>query len=341
MGRVKLTSFSRFLLASLHMQSLKDKVSMRKMKEALAQLPRGSGSAASKIAYDETINRIKGQEKGLRELAIATLSWISLAIRPLSLRELQCALSIEPGDTELDEANFVDEETLSYVCAGLIVVDQESQIVRLAHYTTQEYFESQKSVLFLEEQKLLATTCLTYLSFDVFSGWQLAKDTLSQWLSKPPSFLRAHGHDYPLLDYAVSYWHEHAHSSQDPVIQKLIINYLKRTDNLAVLFLFVGLDDDGRALAESFSTQSIHGLLIAAKYGFTDAVKTLLHLEGYCAEDRSRIKAQALNLAASFGQSSVVCILLDDNTIAPAEASSAQWCMYCRNILPPSCYEVA
>ena len=323
------------------MQSLKDKVSIRKIKEALTQLPRGSGSAASKIAYDETMNRIRRQEKGFCDLAIATLSWISLAIRPLTLRELQCALSVEPGDTEMDVANFVDEETLSCVCAGLIVVDQESQIVRLAHYTTQEYFESQKDVLFLEEQKLLATTCLTYLSFDVFSDWQLGKKGISRWLSKPPSFLRAPSHDYPLFNYAVSHWHEHAHSSQDPAIQKLIINYLKRTDNLAALFRFVGLDDDGRALAESFSTQSVHGLLIAAKYGFTDAVKTLLHLEGYCAEDKSRIKAQALNLAASFGQSAVVCILLDGNTIAPAEVSFALWCVYCRDILPPSCCEVA
>lgn len=348
MGRVKLTSSSRFLLASLHMQSLKDKVSIRKIKEALAQLPRGSGSAASKIAYDETMNRIRRQEKGFCDLAIATLSWISLAIRPLTLRELQCALSVEPGDTEMDVANFVDEETLSCVCAGLIVVDQGSQIVRLAHYTTQEYFESQKDVLFLEEQKLLATTCLTYLSFDVFSGWQLGKNYISRWLIKPPSFLRAPGHEYPLLNYAVSHWHEHAHSSQDPAIQRLIISYLKRTDNLAALFCLAGPDDYGWSLTESFSTQSLQGLLIAAKYGFTDAVKALLHLEGYCAEDKSRIKAHALKLAASFGQSSVVCILLDGNTIAPAKVFSALWSIYCQDlsiyyqdILPPSYYEVA
>ncbi len=149
--RDKLTSFSRFLLASRHIQSLKDKVSMRRVKEALAQLPRGSGSAASKIAYDETMKRIRGQEKGFCDLAIATLSWISLAKTPLILRELQCALSVEPGDTAMDEANFVDQETLSSVCVGLVVVDYESRIVRLAHYTTQEYFESQKEVLFLNK----------------------------------------------------------------------------------------------------------------------------------------------------------------------------------------------
>ena len=325
------------------MQSLKDKVSIRKIKEALAQLPRGSGSAASKIAYDETMNRIRGQEKGFCDLAIATLSWISLAKSRLTLRELQCALSVEPGDTTMGEANFVDEETLSSVCAGLIVVDHESRIVRLAHYTTQEYFDSQKDVLFSHGQKLLATTCLTYLSFDVFSNWQLEKCGPNDWYSKPPGSMAVCGereiysHYYPLLSYAASHWHEHAHSSKDPIIQTLIMDYLKRTDKLAALLCCMDSHHDISILPESFSAQSIHGLLIAARYGFTEAVKALRHLEGYCAEDRYKIKSQALSLAAGSLKFSALRILLDGNTIAPAEASCALNFIY--TIMPWAQYE--
>ena len=65
---------SRFLLARLHMPSLKDKFTARKAREALARLPKGSGSTASKIAYDDTIKRIREQEKGFSDLAIVTLS---------------------------------------------------------------------------------------------------------------------------------------------------------------------------------------------------------------------------------------------------------------------------
>ena len=347
MGRVKLTSSSRFLLASLHMQSLKDKVSIRKVKEALAQLPKGSGSAASKIAYDETMNRIREQKKGLCDLAIATLSWTSLAITPLTLRELQCALSVEPGDTAMDEANFADEETLSSVCAGLVVVDHESQIVRLAHYTTQEYFDSQKDVLFPDGQKLLATTCLTYLSFNMFSNWQLGIYGEHSWCSQPPSSLEVPAeretwfYYYPLLSYATSHWHRHAHSSQDPTIERLIVDYLKRTDNLAALFVYGDRREVGCCLPKLFSPQSIHGLLIAASYGFTDAVKTLLHLEGYCAEDRSKIKAQALSLAAFYGHSSALRILLDDDSIGLAAASHALSFIYTRARTALDGYEVA
>ena len=307
------------------MQSLKDKVSVRKVKEALTQLPRGSGSAASKIAYDETMSRIRRQGRGFCDLAIATLSWISLAIRPLSLRELKCALSVEPGDTELDEANFVDEETLSSVCAGLVVVDQESQIVRLAHYTTQEYFESQKDVLFLDGQKLLATTCLTYLSFDMFSNWQSGCVVPYFGNSKPPLKSGTTLYDYHLLNYAATHWHEHTYFSHDITVQGLLVKYLKRTENLAALLC----PGDWYRVGEDM--QSIHGLLIAARYGFTDAVKALLHLEGYCAEERRRIKAQALDLAVLYRQSSALRVLLDDNKIASAAVSRALSNVYIRD----------
>ena len=342
----QVNSFSRFLLASLHMQSLKDKVSTRKVKEALAQLPRGSGSAASKIAYDETMNRIRRQEKGFCDLAIATLSWVSLAISPLTLRELQCALSVEPGDTAMDEANFVIQETLTSACAGLVVVDHKSQIVRLAHYTVQEYFDSQKDVMFLDGQKLLATTFLTYLSFDVFSNWRLEKAGSSRWYSQPPSSLAApdesqtYSHCYPLLGYAASHWHEHAHSSEGATVQSLITGFLERTEKLTALLCFMGMRHDMLPLKEPLFPQSIHGLSIAARYGFTDAVKALLHLEGYCAEQRSRIKAQALSLAAFYRQSSAVRILLDGNTIAPAAVSRVLSFMYTPGIAPPGGCEV-
>ena len=79
-------------MARLHMQSLKDKFTARKVREALARLPKGSGSTASNIVYDDTIKHIREQDNGFSDLAIATLSWISLAVRLLSLNELQLCL---------------------------------------------------------------------------------------------------------------------------------------------------------------------------------------------------------------------------------------------------------
>jgi hypothetical protein len=66
---------------------------------------------------------------------------ISHAKRLLTTRELCDALAIESGDTALNNDNIFDVEDILAVCAGLITVDQESSVIRLVHYTTQEYFE--------------------------------------------------------------------------------------------------------------------------------------------------------------------------------------------------------
>jgi hypothetical protein len=51
--------------------------------------------------------------------------------------ELRRALAVEVGDLELGEDNLQEIEEMVSVCADLITVDEESDIIRLVHYTTQ------------------------------------------------------------------------------------------------------------------------------------------------------------------------------------------------------------
>jgi hypothetical protein len=81
--------------------------------------------------YDEAMNRIELQNQGDKELANQILSWIIFACRPLTVKELQCALAIAPGKAELDPLCIIFEESLTSVCAGLVVVDKERSAVRL------------------------------------------------------------------------------------------------------------------------------------------------------------------------------------------------------------------
>jgi hypothetical protein len=48
---------------------------------------------------------------------------------------------MELDETELDETNLPEIEDMISVCADLVTVDGESNIIRLVHYTTQEFFE--------------------------------------------------------------------------------------------------------------------------------------------------------------------------------------------------------
>jgi hypothetical protein len=61
-------------------------------------------------------------------------------------------LAVEPGEAELDPENKPEVDDIVSVCAGLVVVDQESDVIRLVHYTKQEYFERISSRLNLDGQ---------------------------------------------------------------------------------------------------------------------------------------------------------------------------------------------
>lgn len=120
-----LTTF-RFLLAQLHMDSLVSKTNRREVRRALANLPKEVDQT-----YDEAMRRIEAQIDDDRELATRVLSWLAYTLRPLSVRELQYALAVQPGMTEMDFDSIEDDDLLTSVCAGLVVIDEHSNIIHL------------------------------------------------------------------------------------------------------------------------------------------------------------------------------------------------------------------
>src|SRR5271154_2141224 len=68
-------------------------------------------------AYEQTMERINGQKPGLKELAKQVLSWITCAKRPLTTLELQHALGVEVGESELDEENLPELKNMVSVYA--------------------------------------------------------------------------------------------------------------------------------------------------------------------------------------------------------------------------------
>jgi hypothetical protein len=110
----------------------------RSLKDALNSLPEGLDAT-----YDEAIERIKAQSSDDFELARKVLYWINYALRPLTIKEIQIALAVRPGDHDLDEDGFSEEERLLSVCAGIVTIQREGQTIILVHHTAQEYFKRQ------------------------------------------------------------------------------------------------------------------------------------------------------------------------------------------------------
>ncbi|KAG0647605.1 Ankyrin repeat domain-containing [Hyphodiscus hymeniophilus] len=202
-----------FLLAQLHLGSLIDKTTPRAITRALKQLPKGS--RALDQAYEEAMRRIQGQEDGFTELAVRTLSWITCAKRPLSSREFEHALAVEAGDTELGYDNLPNIDEAVSKCAGLVTIEEESDIVRLVHYTTQEYFERTQQQWFPEAETEIATTCLTYLGFDTF-------DT---GVCKEQESFKARVREFAFYDYAAKNWGIHAAQASN-LADVLVLRFL-------------------------------------------------------------------------------------------------------------------
>jgi hypothetical protein len=113
----------RFLLARLHMDSLRRKSNSAAVIRALESLPETIDDM-----YHDAWKRIEGQCEEDREIGKRVLCWVTFAFRPLSVIELQHAISIVPGMKRMDLQDLVFEECLTSFCAGLVVVDDEHRM---------------------------------------------------------------------------------------------------------------------------------------------------------------------------------------------------------------------
>ncbi|KAH6714520.1 hypothetical protein BKA61DRAFT_550129, partial [Leptodontidium sp. MPI-SDFR-AT-0119] len=284
-----------FLLAQLHLNSLGGSWSPKAIRTALEKLPSGSE------AYDETYNaameRIKGQANA-KALANQVLSWITCAKRPLSKSELQHALAVEVGKAELDEENLPDIEDMVSVCGGLVTVDEESNIIRLVHYTTQEYFERTQNKLFPRAESEITITCVTYLLFNAFeSGFCQTDDEFEKRLQS-----------HKLYDYASHNWGHHAREASMPIPE--VISFLETKAQVeASSQALMAVKGWGEVVDSQRFPRKMTGLHLAACFGVQAVVRLLLEkgAELYTRDDYGRTP---LLYAARNGHEGVVQLLL-------------------------------
>lgn len=288
---------NRFLLAQLHFDSLTDRTSPKAIKVALENLPRGS--YALDIAYDEAMKRINNQKTGFRNLAELVLSWITYAKRPLTMAELQCALAVEPNETKLDKDNLSDIEEIVSVCEGLVTVDEESNIIRLVHYTSQEYFERIRLERFPDAEQKIATVCLTYLSFDTFEGH-----------CPSDKEFKARLQDNVFLDYAAKFRGHHMQGPREEAVKDLALKFLGNDLSVtcAVQALFV---PDYQYQGYSQRTPgNMLGVHLCAYFGLTKTMASLFKLGNEPANSRDSYRRTPLWYAAAGGHEAVVRQLL-------------------------------
>jgi Ankyrin repeats (3 copies)/Ankyrin repeats (many copies) len=263
------------------------------IEDALEKLPKGE--QAYRRAYDEIVEkRIKGQKPGFANLALRTISWIAFSERPLRTSELQHALAVTDGTSALDSRNLTKISLIISVCAGLVTVDSESDIIRFVHYTTQEYLEQTGTAWFPHAQTDITKICVTYLSFDTFqTGFSLTDEDFEAKIQSNAFY-----------NYAAQNWGHHARKS--PIEgEKLILGLLENTAKVstcsrAMIYGKYGNNDETR----------MTGAHLAAYFGLVQSMSALLD-KGVEVESKDKSHRTPLSWAAENGHEAVVKLLLD------------------------------
>lgn len=288
------------------MDALLDKRTTSKVKSTLKAMNKTSQAPDQSYdqAYSEAIQRIKCQLPEDTALAMCVLAWIINAKRPLTIVELCHAVAIEPKQEILDPEDIPDINDLVSVCAGLISVDEESEIVRLVHYTTQKYLERTQDLWNPGSRLSVASACLTYLSFPYFRNILDIRDTHSIESSENPF------DEHPFVKYAAAYWVEHLLPFQAELREQACL--FLRDEALTRHAREVNFMVKNKYWGGNKKMNSLH---IMAHWGMHVLLQEFMPGEGFTPtisiDSRDSLFRTPLSYAAESGHENIVKILLD------------------------------
>ncbi|KAF8963115.1 hypothetical protein BDZ97DRAFT_1662009, partial [Flammula alnicola] len=196
--KLRTKSEGMFLVVSLQIEMVKGANTLKKLREILESLPSGVHAM-----YSSTVARIESQSGDDSSLAMRALLWLTYAWCPLEVTELQDALAISNDAGIFDPDNVTEKSLLVSVCCGLVVVDQETDIIRLAHYTAHDFFKALTIGVFARPHTFITESCMVYLS---------EIENFSQISTSGELWYVVYNSCNPLLCYVYQHWDTHARS---------------------------------------------------------------------------------------------------------------------------------
>ncbi|RJE23332.1 Ankyrin repeat protein [Aspergillus sclerotialis] len=288
------------------------------LNECLQSLPR---------SLDETYERILCNiDESCIDDARRILTLLCFSSRPLTVAELVDGYAVNLNEPPyLDsECRLLDIDSLSEICLGLIIIEEDNRAkgrarltVRIAHFSVQEYLESdrirqQKAAIYALQSKtshaLIVQICLVYLLEPGLSSSELGETTLEE---------------FPLAYYAAEFWYHHYENSKSlrSQFESLVLRLFKeQKESFYTWITLHNMDEPWRGYrwSERGSSKAaspiyfasllgldwlLHDLLTSSLESGTDT-KDLIHSHG------GRY-GNALQAASSNSHEKVVQMLLD------------------------------
>ena len=303
-----------------------EQTTIARRRKVLETLPYGL-----RAAYTGAIDRIKTLPKCHARLGMQILMIVHLAYRPLGLGEVQHALAVEVGDTQLDVENVPSKHIMLQCCLGLVTIDQETSTVRLVHHSLEEHFQKHSIEYFPEGPSSMAEICLNYLSFDTWKSQSCSTEDELHQLSSEFVFLR----------YATCHWGHYIRKQCNERIKGFALQLLAQITGsrhyIIQGFWVWALENDfetfpllsGTHIVAWFGIHEIMGdlsdkgkwdlsddqgrtpLSYAAANGHEAVVRLLLEREGVVADSTDKHGQTPLSYAAEHGHEAVVRLLLE------------------------------
>jgi len=168
--------------------------------------------------YRGAMQRIQPHEDSETNVALTTICWLFLAKRSLRQKELLHALAFSGRNPHIGK----DIPAISLVlkkCAGLVVVDEIHDTVRLFHKSFDDFLAKNHSTWFPYGDDIIGTACVRYLSSDVFAGGPCpVVDPASLWskcAAEDRTILyKKRLQQFPFYEYASKHWYDHVRGGE-------------------------------------------------------------------------------------------------------------------------------
>ncbi|KAK4224251.1 hypothetical protein QBC38DRAFT_24376 [Podospora fimiseda] len=298
-----------FLLVALHFESLSRKISRKDVRSSLNTLPKTLDST-----YDQAMERIRSQGEEDVEIAETLIFWILCAKRPLKLLEIQqmyatqALLDDDSDEPSLEDDDIPEGDILTGVCGGLVVVDSESRVCRLVHYTAQEYFQRNDQGRITTTKFAMSKISIMYLRLDNFSrGFAETDEEMADRLEK-----------YPFLEYGGRYWGSDINNDDvADVMWPEIKKFLSNAIAVAVANQVWSLPQHRFGQWSQDVPRSVPALVLAASFDMPDILARLV-FEEHNLEGKGTDGETPLIRAARLGLSENVSKLLQLGAVVNA-----------------------